>query len=404
MNPRKGILPAICALVTVALMVANMRGLGASGGGFYEGWVLPLLDLKRMLWFIPLVVTLYLAVPKRHHKGLMLGVGCFISVYAILFSTRSVDWGAFGESFRAFRLLWLLPALLTFYTSMYLRAVRWGLLFQPHHDLKGYQVFRPLMICFAFNSILPGRVGEFVRAYVVGRERKTGMPTALATVVAERIFDGITLLALLAVSLALTPPLDPGLRQEWGGIELNVELLNKLAKGVMLGSVVLIVGIVVFLLPWTQRLIIHVIRRQSLTSDGLKSKLVGVLNQFERGFHALQRPAVLARVVLHSIVIWVLVGLSNMTVAMGFGLTMSLLQSVAIVTLIAIFILPPAAPGYWGLYEAGAIFSLLALGVTGSESLALAFALMTHLVQYVPIVLIGLLFAWQTHVRPVSQE
>ena len=79
---------------------------------------------------------------------------------------------------------------------------------------------------------------------------------------------------------------------------------------------------------------------------------------------------------------------------------MNLLHGTALVALIGIFIMIPAAPGYWGLYEAGGIFSLVAMGVTQDQSLALAYTLMIHLVQYVPLVAIGLYYAVRSQVRP----
>ena len=104
--------------------------------------------------------------------------------------------------------------------------------------------------------------------------------------------------------------------------------------------------------------------------------------------------------------IWVLVAVSNIAVAWGFGFDLNLFQSIALMTLIGIAIVIPAAPGYWGLYEAGAIFSLFVLGVlrTDQASLALAFALVIHLVQYIPIVAVGLFFAWQSQIKPVSED
>ena len=134
---------------------------------------------------------------KYRKYGLLAG-GLAVTAFFLWLSTRNVKAADVGLAFRKFHWIWMLPGLVGFYYSMYLRAVRWGLLFRPHHDLKGYQVFRPLMICFAFNSILPGRVGEFARAWLVGRRKEIGVTTALATVVAERLLDAVTLLGMLA--------------------------------------------------------------------------------------------------------------------------------------------------------------------------------------------------------------
>ncbi|HOE95046.1 MAG TPA: lysylphosphatidylglycerol synthase transmembrane domain-containing protein [Candidatus Sumerlaeota bacterium] len=335
-------------------------------------------------------------------KRLYLLLGCVVSAAAIWWSTRGVSFSRVGRDFARYQYLWLIPGLIAFYVSMYLRCIRWALLFRPHHALTGAGLFSPLMIGFAFNSILPARVGEFVRVYLVGTRLGPGIPAAAATVVVERIFDGLMLLILLVLCLALLPPLDPGIAIPWGHYTLDAGMINGGIRTLILGSSVLLAAVVLFLLPPFQRLMIGAVRRVPGLPERVRGAVERIILRFAQGFHSMKNPWVLLQVVAHSFAIWVLVGVSNMAVAYGFGLEMNLLEATAIVALIAIAILIPAAPGYWGLYEAGGTFSLLVLGVTRSESTAFAYTLMTHLLQYVPIVVVGLLLALRWHVRPVE--
>lgn len=338
-------------------------------------------------------------------KHLMLLVGLAVTAVALWYSTRQVRLRDFLGELKQFHFIWLIPALLTFYYSMYLRAIRWGLLFRPHHNLKGYQVFRPMMVCFCFNSIFPARVGEFWRAYYVGRHEKTGIPTALATVLAERILDAMTLLGMLGFSLWMLPEIDSHLSISVWDKTYGAADFNRATHMVVIGSIGLTVCMITFMIPWTQQTMAWIIQRLPL-SAGIKEKMTGLLHQFARGFHALQQPWALAQIVFHSLALWLLIGVSNLMVAKGFDLAMNLAQAVALMTLIALFITIPAAPGYWGLFEVGAIFSLIVLGVLrpAARSQALAFALTLHLVQYVPIVIMGLIFAWQLQARPTAEE
>lgn len=334
---------------------------------------------------------------KKHH--VILGVGLVVTAVALWYSTRGIEWARFGEAMRGFNLLWLVPGLATFYYSMYLRSVRWGLLFRPHYHLSGARLFRPLMICFGFNSILPGRVGEFARAYMVGKQEKTGVTTALATVLAERIFDGVTLLAMLAIALGFLPPIDPDFSYAWGKVVLNADRLNMSIAVLIKGCFVLTAGVIVFMIPWTQRTMVTIIRALDFLPEKLRNGLIHMVEQLARGFSALGQVWPLVQIVFYSIVLWLLVGLSNLMIAYGFGLDMNFLQALALVTMIGLFIIIPAAPGYWGLYEAGGIFTLIVLGVTTDKSLALAYTMTIHLVQYVPIVALGLYFAWRAQIH-----
>ncbi|MCE5229688.1 flippase-like domain-containing protein [bacterium] len=328
-------------------------------------------------------------------KNIIFIVGCLISVALIGYFTRAVEWGKFASALGSFKWWWLVPGLAAFYYSMYLRAVRWGLLFKPHYDIKGWQAFAPLMVGFAFNSILPGRVGEVVRCLHIGKSQKTGVPVALATVVAERILDAVTLFGMLAVAFAVLPPIDPNTNVPVPGstVVLNAKVLEKSIHGLITICIVLVVGLIVFMFPWVQLTCIRITRRLGFMSARIRRAIARIIIKFAGGFHALKQPAVMARIIFHSVVLWVLVGVSNLAIARGFDLPMSLPQALALVTLIGIFITIPAAPGYWGLYEAGAIFTLTVMKISDNVTVMFAYAIMIHLVQYVPIVVIGLWMA-----------
>lgn len=340
---------------------------------------------------------------NKSKKTIMLVIGFAVMIVALWWSTRNVKLQDFIGELKNFQAWWLIPALATFYYSMYLRAVRWGLLFRPHHHFKGYQVFRPLMLCFGFNCVLPGRVGEVARAVVVGK--KTGLPTALATVVAERIIDASTLMGLLAFSLMVLPKVDPAMNVQVWDYAVSGAQFNKLKAKIVLLSIVLVVGVIVFMIPLTQRILHGVIRRLPV-GERFQAKLHHILTHFAQGFHALKEPGVMARILVHSVVLWVLIGVSNLMIAKGFNMPMNLAQAEAQMVITAIFITLPATPGYWGLFEAGMIFSSLVLGIVRAEqqSLALAYALVVHIVQYLPIVVMGLIFAWQLNMKPAAVE
>lgn len=325
-------------------------------------------------------------------KNIVFIVGCAISIALIAYFTRAIEWRKFGQALGGFKWWWLVPGLVTFYYSMYLRAVRWGLLFRPHYDIKGWQAFSPLMVGFAFNSILPGRVGEVVRCLHIGKSQKTGVPVALATVVAERILDGVTLLAMLAFSFAILPAIDPNTNVPVPGsnITLNAAKLTEKIHALIFLCALLVVGLIVFMFPWVQLTCMRLTRRMRFLPVKIRRFIARLVAQFARGFHALKEPGVMARIIFQSVVIWVLVGVSNLAIARGFDLTMRMPQAMALVTLIGIFIMIPAAPGYWGLYEAGVIFSLTVMQVSSDVTIMLAYAVMIHLVQFIPIVIVGM--------------
>lgn len=339
-------------------------------------------------------------------KTLMLSFGLCVTVLMLWWSTRGVDWAKCREQIGAYNWLWMIPSFALFYYSMYLRAVRWGMLYRPHYSFKGYQVFAPLMICFGFNSILPGRVGEFVRAWIVGKRMKTGVPTAMATVVTERILDAVTMLGMMAVSLAMMPPVPADFSITEGHFTISATQLETGKTSIMIACGVLVAGVLVFMIPLTQKIIAKFVHAAPGIPHPVKMKIMDIIESFHKGFDALKQPGAMVQIVFLSVTLWLMAAVSNLTVAKGFGVDMSVAQAITMMTLIGIFITVPASPGYWGLYEAGGIFSLFLLQVLPVEERSLAFSLtiLIHLLQYVPIVAIGLFFAWKLGVKPIDEE
>ncbi len=350
--------------------------------------------------------SLCLCGENNMKQKITLVVGALVSFACIYWVLKDVHLSDFKAAVLSTHPLALLASLFFFYWSMYLRAARWGLLFRPNYQLSGRKLIRPIMICFAFNSIMPGRVGEVVRAFYVSKREETGLPIALATVVSERIFDGVTLLLFLAVSLAFLPPIDPNVRVEMGKFVIQGSMLGPLVNKIIVACLILAGGVISLLIPPVERLLAAAIRGFPAMPEGLALKLVEIIRGVVQGFESVRNLRNLAGVVGYSLLLWLLVAVANL--ALAYGMTgvqnLSLLQSMAIVTLIGIFILIPAAPGYWGLFEAGCVFALKVLGVQSDQTIAFSYAVVMHLVQFVPIVVIGLFFAAQSHVQVTPRK
>jgi glycosyltransferase 2 family protein len=333
-------------------------------------------------------------------QKLALMVGGLISGAALYLVFRDVRFDELMFALRSFETIWLIPSLLLFYWSMYLRGSRWAWFFEQPNELNGRRLFPPLMIGFAFNCILPGRVGEPVRAFSVSRREKVGFPSALATILTERIFDAATLFAFLAISLAMLPKIDPAVEIEFWGYQIKGSMLGPLLGNMIKISAVLVLGVVVFMIPWVQRFCIAVPYKIPILPPKYQDMLSKFVQDLSRGFTAIRNPVNLLAIVGYSIAIWGLAVASIQVLAFGFeGMEMSFLEAMALQSLTAVFILIPAAPCYWGLFEAGVLFTLTVFAIHPNESVGTAYALTLHLVQYIPVLVIGLGFAAQSQIR-----
>ena len=126
-------------------------------------------------------------------------VGVAVSLACLAYAMRGVSWEELKVGFANANYL-TLPLMLAFLFAFYwLKAVRWAWLLTPIQPFTGRQLMPPLLIGFAANNVLPAHLGEFVRVFVVNR--KFGLPatTVLSTVVLERIFDVLAILALFGI-------------------------------------------------------------------------------------------------------------------------------------------------------------------------------------------------------------
>lgn len=329
-----------------------------------------------------------------NRRNVIFFVGMLVSIFALYWVFKDVRFDDLWEALRTADWTWVLISTAVFYVSMYIRSVRWAWFFRPHYDFNGMSLFRPLMIGFAFNCIMPGRVGEVARAWQVGTRKGTGIPTALATIVAERIFDAATLLFFLALSLLLLPPIDPDVSIDFWGYTVHGSMLAPLMQKIVIGSVVLLVGVVVLMIPAVQRFAIGFPHRFPGLPEKLRNGLSNFIRDVARGFESIRNPRNFAMILFYSLLVWGLAGWSTQIMSFAFdGVEVSFLHAFALMSLIAIFILIPAAPGYWGLFEAGGLFTLTVFGLQQDESSGTAYVLVLHLSQYLPILAVGLALA-----------
>src|SRR5512147_1775868 len=135
-------------------------------------------------------------VSKRSHaKKLWIGIG--ISLFFLFLLFRKIDFNKLLSAFREMDYRYLWPAVLFTFTSYFFRAVRWRFLLIPLKKTRLGNLFPATIIGYMVNNLLPARVGEFVRAFVLAEKEELGKSAVFATLVVDRLFDGFTVLLIL---------------------------------------------------------------------------------------------------------------------------------------------------------------------------------------------------------------
>ena len=215
----------------------------------------------------------------------------------------------------------------------------------------------------AVNNVLPGRVGDLLRARWLQVAARIPGGRALATVFVDRAFDVLALVVFLAVSLPFVS---------------SAEWLRRIA----VGGVVLLMALGLVLLAaraYTRSRTRERRGHRSLLRRIARDTLEGLADPIGR-----TRAVALAGI---SFVTWALWGLAAWFAAQALGMELSPVEAIFITAVINLGVAIPSSPGFIGTYQWLGV-SALALFDVGTEQ-ALAFAILMHAVWYVPTTVVG---------------
>lgn len=279
----------------------------------------------------------------------------------------------------------LLLGLVFVVTTYWARAVRWQYLLEPVGRTRFRTVFRATVIGFAALALLPARVGDVLRPYLLSRREGLSTSATFATVVMERVLDLIAVLALLAIYV-------------WGFTgdrPLPDRLLNPVKVSATLAAAV---SIVLMAVMWV--LATHPERIGGLAAaaarilPGRLSERVGKLaSTFSGGFAATRNPRALVMAIVWSFPVWLAIAAEAWAVTVAFGIDMSFAGTFLLQALLVIGVAVPTPGGVGSYHEAYRIGVTTFFGAPNDR--AVAAAIVTHAISFVPVVLLGVVFMAQ---------
>lgn len=309
--------------------------------------------------------------------------GVVVAVLLLIWVLHDVHWPEVGAQIRRARLDLLAAAVATATSTFLIRTWRWQLMLRDPSGarLPFGALWRAVAVGFMANNLLPARAGEVARAWIAGRETPVRVTTALASIAVERALDGLAVTGLLAVALA-APSFPADARV--GGVSL-ARIASTLAI-VFAAILALALIVVIRPAPWLAAL-----RRAShaLLPERFAGKVVAIAEGLIAGFDVLRAPGRLPGVVLLSIALWVVSAASFWLCFRAFHLDVPPEAAFLLQGLIAIGVAIPAAPGFFGVFEAVATAALGFYGVPKDH--AVSYAVVYHITTFVPITLLGLL-------------
>lgn len=328
------------------------------------------------------------AGPSTRRRAIPSLLGLGISALALWWALRDVRWSSVWAHITEAKLVPLAAAVAVATLTFLVRLLRWRLLLRRADGgpLPLGPLWHAVAIGFMANNILPFRMGEIMRTLAVSRLAPVRFTAAFSSIAVERVFDGLAVIALLALSL-LAAGLPPDVRV--GGV--SVASIAVAAALTMLGALAAAIAVVAWPLA-AERLI-----RRVVPSARMAERLIGLVEGIRHGLSVLRSPARLGGVVAWSLGLWLVNALSFYLMFVAFDIPASFAAALLLQGVLVFGIAVPSTPGYVGVFEGAIKAVLLVLGVAADR--AVAYAVTYHVTTFVPIVLLG---AWSLVTTSVS--
>ena len=127
--------------------------------------------------------------------------GLLISILFLWLALSGLKIGDFWGALQTANYIWLLPGVGVYFLAVWVRAWRWHYLLKPIKEIPTRKMFPITTIGYMGNNIYPARAGEVLRAVILKRKEGVPVSASLATIIVERIFDGVVMLAFVFVNL-----------------------------------------------------------------------------------------------------------------------------------------------------------------------------------------------------------
>lgn len=315
-------------------------------------------------------------MPSYRRLGKIL-LGLVVSVGLLVYFFWDVDLRVVGGRLRETLWGYLALSVALNFLSLWARARRWRYLFAP--GARCGHLFRALLVGYMGNNLLPLRAGEIVRIYVASRHGPRFW-TTFATVVVERVLDGLALGLLV------------------GGVLLVVAVPGELRWSILLFLAVDLVGILVLVLiaaaPSAARALIETLFHRV---GWLERRMLSMLGTMTEGLLGLRAPRHVIPITLYSVAIWFFLALSVWTGLHAAHLDLPLAAAWTVLAFLGLGVSLPSSPGFVGVIQAATVLALALFAVPRTE--ALSFSLLLHASQFFPVTALGLVCLFLEHVR-----
>jgi len=316
-------------------------------------------------------------------------LGILISAVFLYLALKGLHIADMWEVLQAAKYGWLIPGVAVYFLGVWVRAWRWHYLLRPIKPIATRTMFPIVAIGYMGNNIYPARAGEILRAVVLKRRESVPISASLATIIVERVYDGVVMLAFVFLNLPELARLTAD-----SGFVGNIQNLALWGAAAFLG--VLAVFLLAAMFPLRAEQVITWLVN-SLVPARFREILLGITLKFLGGLESLRSPREALMVFITSAVIWLLETSKYWFVMQAFDFQVSFFALMLMNGIVNLATTIPSAPGYVGTFDAPGIAVLKAYGV--DQAIAAGYTLVLHVALWFPITALGAYYMAREGIR-----
>lgn len=307
-----------------------------------------------------------------------------VSAVLLYLSTRGVSWEEIRGELEHIRYGWIALALSLYWTELGLRITRWRVFLSQHRPpLPARHIALAFISGYAANNVLPAKLGEAFRADLLGRLASASRLTAFGSIIVERLFDMIVILAMTTWGV-------------WFVTTAQQDSLDAVNRGL---------GLLVLPIALLAAAVCYLVTRKNQAINLRLQALSDKAQNLVHGLQALREPASYPRLIGCTAAIWLLNSVGMWSILMALGVQLDANQTVLLIGLTGISAAIPAAPAGIGTLQYA--FHLASVIFGFSPSVALLASTIVQVVLLGSATLVGALcysHAISHHLLPRNAE
>jgi len=325
-------------------------------------------------------------------------VGLIISAFFLYITLRGMELNQVWDALVHAQYWWLVPGVLVYFVGVWVRAWRWHYMLRPLKKIPTRTMFPIVAIGYMGNNIYPARAGEVLRAAILKQREGVPISASLATVIVERIFDGVVMLAFVFVNL---PEMARLAQQSVKVSGFGIEFVAIVGTIVFVGALLVFLAVAMF--PKVTERMVDVLLK--FLPARLRDRTRDLTMRFLSGLESLRSPQEALMIFFTTVLIWLLETGKYWFVMHAFNFSVSYFALMLMNGVVVLATTLPSAPGYVGTFDAPGIAVLMAYGVPGE--IAAGYTLVLHGALWFPITLLGAYYYFRQPLRwgkEVSKE